>query len=185
MKEITKRFKWDIMSLSIGLFHLSAGVHLYKAESGVQDFEVVAQHFNFAIRMGWIQGHYYLGMLYKSGFGVERCDITARNFFEQGTDTGVAAAVSELRRCYDEGIGVERDSSKAVEFVKRSVQRSDPLGYVLRAYYNLHGHNNPVNPSCGLKMAKRLPRVTVNRTILQNAVCTESVSIEIGQKPSG
>ncbi len=143
------------MSQSMGLFHLSAGVCLYKAEFEVQNFEIAAQHFNCAIRMGWMQGHYFLGMLYKSGFGVERCDIAARNFFEQGTNAGAAAAISELGRCYDEGIGVQRDSSKAVEFVNQSLLLRDPLGYTIYAYYNLHGHNIPVNPSCGFKMAKK------------------------------
>ena len=44
-------------------------------------------------------------MLYKSGLGVERCDLTAKNLFQYGTDAGVPAAISELGRCYDEGIG--------------------------------------------------------------------------------
>ncbi len=94
-------------------------------------------------------------MLYKNGLGVERCDLTAKNLFQYGTDAGVPAAMSELGRCYDEGIGVERDPIKAVEFVKRGVAGNDPMGYAICAYYNLHGHNVAVNTSLGFKMAKK------------------------------
>ncbi len=184
VKEITKRFKRHIMDQKIGLFHLSTGVCLCKAEFGVQNLKVAAQHFNSAVRMGWTQGHYYLGVLLKCGIGLEKCDITARNVFLQGTDAGIAAVMSELGRCNGEGISVERDSSNREELVKRIVQLSNSLGYALNAYYNLHGYNVPVNPSCGFKWRRRLPRVTENRTISLNAISTESVRNEIRQKPS-
>ncbi len=155
VKEITKQTKGYSMNQMTGFIHLSTGVCLYKAEFRVQNYEVAAQHFNSAVRMGWSQGYYYLGMLYKSGLGVEKCNITAKNFFQYGTDAGVPAAMSELGQCYDEGIGVERDPVKAVEFVKRGVAGNDPRGYALYAYYNLHGHNIAVNTSRGFKMAKK------------------------------
>ncbi len=49
--------------------------------------------------------------------------------------------MSEFGRCYDEGIGVERDPVEAVEYVKKGVAGDDPRGYSLYAWYNLHGHN--------------------------------------------
>ncbi len=86
---------------------------------------------------------------------MEKCDITANNFFHYGTDAGVPAAMSELEQCYGEGIGVEKDLSMAVELVKRSVAGNDPLGYALYSYYNIHGHNVAVNTSLGFKLAKK------------------------------
>ena len=121
------------MNQMAGFVHLPTRVCLYKAEFGVQNFTVAAQCFNSAVRMGWTQGYYYLGMLYKDGLGVERCDITAKNFFQYGTEAGVPAAMSELGRCYDQGIGVERGPSKAVEFVKQGVAGNDPLGHAFYA----------------------------------------------------
>ncbi len=155
VKEIPKRTERYNMDQMAGFVHLSAGVCLYKAEFGVHIFEAAAQHFNSAVKMGWTQGYYYPGMLYRKGLGVEPCDITAKNFFQQGTDAGVPAAMSEPGQCYDEGIGVEYHPAKAVELVRRSVARKDRKGYAFYACYNLHGHSVAVNTSRGFKMAKK------------------------------
>ena len=71
MKEITKQTKRYSMNQMAGLLNLSTGVCLYKAEFGVQNYKLVARCFDSVVRMGWTQGYYYLGMLYKSGLGVE------------------------------------------------------------------------------------------------------------------
>ncbi len=106
---------------------------------------------------------------------MERCHITVKNFFQYETDAGVIVAMRELGRCYDEGIDVERDSSKAVELVKLGVAGIDPLGCALYAYYNLHGHNLAVNTSRGFKMAKKLPCLILRWVIFRNVISTESV----------
>ncbi len=85
---------------------------------------------------------------------MENCDIAAKDFFQQGTDARVPAAMSELERCYDEGIGVERDPVKAVGYVKQAVSGDDTRRYSLYAWYNLHGHNVTANASRGFKMTK-------------------------------
>ena len=183
VQEIVKQAKGYSMNQMAGFVHLSNGVCSYKDESRVQNFEVAAQCFNSSESTEWTQGYYYLRMLCKSGFGVEMCNITAKNLFQQGTDAGVPAAMSELGRCYDEGSGVERDSSKIVESGKRGVAGSDPLGFALYTYYNLHGHTLAVNTSRGFKMAKKDSTFNLALGSLLVVIYTALVSNVIHQKP--
>ncbi len=62
--------------------------------------------------------------------------MTCKNFFQSGTVADVTAAMVELGKCYDEGIGVERDPLKAVEYVKQVVAGNDLRGYALYSFYN-------------------------------------------------
>ncbi len=117
--------------------------------------------FGHPVGKGWTQGYHYLGMLYKNGLGVKICDFTAKTFFQYGANVGVPAAMSELGRCDDEGIGVERDPVKAVRFLKQGATWNDPQGYVLYAWYSLYGHNVAVNASRAFKMAKKASEINL------------------------
>ncbi len=52
VRGITQQTKGYSINQMTGFVHLSIGVCLYKAEFGLQNFEVAAQHFNSAVKMG-------------------------------------------------------------------------------------------------------------------------------------
>ncbi len=108
----------------IGLVHLSIGVCLFNPEFGLQNFEVAAQHFHSALEKGWTQAYYYLGSLYRHGLGVKRCDMTAVNFFQLGTNAGDPGSISQLGNCCSQGIGVEQDPEKAAQLVRRGAAKT-------------------------------------------------------------
>jgi len=153
--EIRQQTKVYNTSLLTGFVHLSTGVCLYKAEFVLQNFEAAAQHFRSALRTGWVEAYYYLGVLYKHGLGVTRCDITAKNYFQLGTNAGVPAAMIHLGDWYDEGIGVERDTERAVGLIRGAVARNAPGAFGILAWYSLHGHNMPANLPLAFRMAKK------------------------------
>ena len=63
---------------------LSTAENLYYCKHGVRDCSAAAQHFHAAADLGWSQAFYYLGVLSMKQLGVERCDVTCKNFFRMG-----------------------------------------------------------------------------------------------------
>ena len=128
IRQITERRKGYRIAQMTGYVHLSTGENLYYCKHGVRDFSAAAQHFHAAANLGWSQAYYYLGMLYMKGLGVERCDITCKSFLQMGADANYPAAMAQLSRCYDDGIGVDRSPLKSALLAKQAAEGGDPYG---------------------------------------------------------
>ena len=155
IRQITERRKGYRISQMTGYVHLSTGANLYFYKHGVRDLIAAAQHFHAAANLGWSQAYYYLGMLYMHGLGVERCDLTCRNFFQTGADADYPAAIAQLSRCYNDGIGVEKSPLKSVLLAKQAAERGDPHGMSFYAYCKLDGYCTEVNHSLAFKFASK------------------------------
>ena len=171
IRQITVRRKGYRIAQMKGYVHLSTGENLYYCKEGVTDFSSAAQHFHAAANLGWSQAYYYLGMLYMKGLGVERCDVTCKNFFQMGADASHPSAIAQLACCYDEGIGVEKSPRKSVLLAKKAAKCGDPYGMGFYAWIKLHGYNTDVNHSLAYRYALKAEKT--NRGISELAKCYE------------
>ena len=65
---------------------LVTGIAFYEGNHSVRkDLQKAARYLNAALSAGNSDANYYLGMLYGSGNGVRKCNMTASEYFEKGT----------------------------------------------------------------------------------------------------
>ena len=180
IREITVRRKGYRIDQITGYVRLFTGKNLYYCKHGVRDFSAAAQHFHAAANLGWSQAYYYLGMLYMNGWGVERCDVTCKNFFQMGADANYPSAVARLAGCYDEGIGVEKSPIRSVLLAKQAAKGGDPFGMGYYAWTKLFGYNTEVNHSIAFRFAAKAEKR--NHALSELARCYEQ-GIHVDRNP--
>ncbi len=65
---------------------LATGIAFYEGNRSVQkDFQKAARYLNAALNAGNSEAHYYLGMLYRNGWGVQISNKTVFEYYDKGT----------------------------------------------------------------------------------------------------
>ncbi len=135
---------------------LATGIAFYEGSQSVpKDLQKAARYLNAALNAGNSEAYYYLGMLYRSGGGVEKCNITAFKYFEKGTRSKDPKSMAQLSACYWYGEGVELSDPLAVAYAKMSAEAGDPYGMYLRAEHTLYGTITGRNISVAFNLSKK------------------------------
>jgi TPR repeat protein len=83
-------------------------------------FELAAEH-------GSGKAQYFLGLIYKNGYGVAADPQTASNWFQQSVDHGNADAMFMLGNAYAHGDGVKPDVKRARKLYQAAASLEHPL----------------------------------------------------------
>ncbi len=151
IQNMTEERKGRGISQRMGYMHLATGTCLYEGKYGRKNFEEASQHLHAAVDAGRSEAYYFLGMLYLHGNGVARCNLTAKKFFQLGSDAQDPAAMTQLGRCYLFSVGVEKDSEVGMEYIKNAARGRDPYGMSNYSWYKLHGLNTDANYSLAFR----------------------------------
>ncbi len=99
---------------------------LAKAEPGEKDFtpEFVAQC-KAKAEAGDAEGQALYGQALSRGWGVEKDEAKAVEWYRKAAEQGLARAQCNLGFCYYNGTGVEKDEAKAVEWCRKAAEQGD------------------------------------------------------------
>ena len=89
-----------------------------------------------AADQGNVKGMYIVGMLYDSGWGVEKDFTKAFQFYLRGAELGNAFMQYKVGAAYWQGMGVEVDMQKAKDWFLKSAEQGDEEGqWALGLFY--------------------------------------------------
>jgi len=107
-------------------FLLGKAAMLGGLATGRADLPLAWKQLQAAARAGDAGAAYYLGLLYRGGYGREAQPAQAARWFEVAADGGVAQAMFMLANAYREGEGVARDNAQAVAWYEAAAEREHP-----------------------------------------------------------
>ncbi len=76
---------------------------------------------------------------------MKRCNVTAKKFFQLGSDARDPATMTQLSRCYFFSVGVEKDTEVGMWCLKQAAEAEDSYDTGTYSWYKLHGLNTNVN----------------------------------------
>lgn len=122
--------RWLLMAADSGharaQFLLGKAALLGTLASGRTDLPLAWQQIEPAARAGDIGAAYYLGVLYRGGYGRTPDPARAARWFKVAADGGVAQAMFLLANAYREGEGVAQDDARAVAWYEAAAEREHP-----------------------------------------------------------
>ncbi len=147
---------------------LATGIAFYEGNKSIPiDFQKAARFLNAALNEGNSEAYYYLGMLYRSGRGVQQCNVTAFEYFEKVARSKDPKSMAELSVCYLYGAGVEACDPLGVAYAKMSAEAGNPRGMALRADHKLHGIITDKNVGVAFDYTKKaVERGNINAKLL-------------------
>ena len=82
---------------------------------------------------------YHLGLMYYKGHGVKRNINKAIELFSRSVENGSSKATDELSEIYELGIGVEKDLTKALYWIKKAekIEEEDKQSLAGIGYLNI------------------------------------------------
>lgn len=107
-------------------FLLGKAAMLGGLASGKSDYPLAWRMLEAAARTGDVGAAYYLGLLYREGYGGTPDPAEAARWFQVAADGGVAQAMFMLANAYREGQGVARDDARAVSWYQAAAEREHP-----------------------------------------------------------
>lgn len=107
-------------------FLLGKGAMLGSLNAGQADLPGAWQHLTSAAEGGDVGAAYYLGLLYRGGYGRTPDTAQAVRWFTVAAEGGVAQAMFMLANAYREGAGVPRDNARAVAWYEAAAEREHP-----------------------------------------------------------
>ena len=96
-----------------------------------------------------------LGVLYEDGLGVKSDLEAAFRLYKSAANRGHARAMGRVSQCYFEGLGVTKDSRRAVVWLQRSAELGDTLSMVILGERYEYGDDGPKNPSPGFQLYQK------------------------------
>ncbi len=72
-----------------------------------------------------VSAQYYLGNCLEHGIGIEKDSKAAFGMYRRAAERGFPPAMQELSRCYNNGIGVNKNQSRADEWIERFYKKND------------------------------------------------------------
>lgn len=90
-----------------------------------RDYEAAARQFAIAAQKGHGGAAYYLGLMFRNGYGVRAAPTQAARWFEQAADT-IPAARFMLANAYRYGEGVEKDEARALALYQSAAEDESP-----------------------------------------------------------
>ncbi|MDF3838399.1 tetratricopeptide repeat protein, partial [Cupriavidus basilensis] len=94
--------------------------------AGAPDAEAAWRHLTLAAEAGNTGAAYYLGLLYRGGYGRAPDPAAAARWFGVAAEAGVPQAMFMLANAYREGAGVPRDEGRAVAWYEEAAEREHP-----------------------------------------------------------
>ncbi len=151
---------------------LATGIAFYEGNRCIRkDFFKAARYLNAALDAGHSEANYYLGMLYRTGSGVQMCNETAFQFFEKGTRAKDPKAMAELAECYIFGIGVDVNGPLAVAHAKMASDAGDPKGMYWRGLQKMYGCTTDRNLLTARQLAEKAIKKGCENAKMILAVC--------------
>ena len=80
------------------------------------------------------QATYFLGLIYKNGYGVAINAVSAASWFDKSAALGNADAIFMLGTAYMEGSGVPANQARAVALFRQAAELEHPLAAQMLAY---------------------------------------------------
>lgn len=93
-----------------------------------RDFSTAVQEARQAAVAGDARGNFLLGVIYQSGQGVAADAAEAAAWYEKAAKGGVVGAFAKLAQLYARGVGVPKNSERAIGFARIADQLGDPEG---------------------------------------------------------
>jgi TPR repeat protein len=107
-------------------FLLGKAAMLGELASGQPDLPLAWRELDAAAQAGDVGAAYYLGLLYRGGYGRTPDLAAAAHWFNVAADGGVAQAMFLLANAYRDGDGVPRDDARAVSWYEAAAEREHP-----------------------------------------------------------
>ncbi len=144
---------------------LTTGISFYEGNARVdKDYVKAARYLNASLEAGKWEANYCLGMLYQKGKGVQRCNVTAVEHFENGIHAKDAKAMTALEQCYMLGAGVSA-------CIKMASAYEDPVAMSIRSNLKLNCYYTEGNPSLAYQLAKKSVEKGHKRAKMNLAKC--------------
>ncbi len=151
---------------------LATGIAFYEGNRSVRkDFQKAARYLNSALNAGNSEAYYYLGMMHRSGSGVQKCNLTAFEYFEKGTRAKDPKSMAQLSVAYWFGEGVELNDPLACAYAKMSAEAGDPFGMFLLAEHKLYGIITDKNLSVAYDYTKKALEKGYKKAKMTLAMC--------------
>lgn len=130
--EVEQTFGLDALKTAADSGNAYAAGILYRAYyMGVFAKQNYAEAFRYtkaACEAGWTLSCTNLGVLYRTGQGVQSDTVKAAEFFSDSCDAGHALACANLASLYVIGAGVERDLEKTISLLEKSCDAGNGQG---------------------------------------------------------
>ncbi|KAI8149035.1 hypothetical protein BJV82DRAFT_505436 [Fennellomyces sp. T-0311] len=161
-RENAKKTNSPEVQCDFAIFMVEAAKPLTNAEDEQTRWEYLAEAEKLLKQLssrGHAESQYYLGNLYASGLlsrkGKNEFD-KAFPLFVQATKHHHADAAYRAAKCYEDGLGCRKDSSKAVQFYRKAATQSHPAAMYRLGVAELNGELGiSKNPRDGVKWLKR------------------------------
>ena len=151
----SERDDWEWMVHMGATDKLVTGVSFYKGSISHSNYQKAARYLHAAAKAGEGEAYYYLGMMYRIGQGMEKCNLTAVKMFREGIRAKDAAAMTGLAQCYYHGVGVEKNRLLGVTYVELGSNGGDPIGMSMLSWQKLYGSDVQQNPTCAFELSKK------------------------------
>ena len=120
-------------------------------------FQFALPYLQSAAKEGYGEACYLLGNMYRYGWGTNRDYEIAKRMYERGIEFGYTAhGEAELGWMYQVGQGVAADSSKAIEYYRKSAERGSILGLYRLAVCSLTGIGTDQDDSTAIELFTRV-----------------------------
>lgn len=135
-----------------------------------QNFNMAFEKFN-EIKSQDIDGDilYYLGYMYENGYGTEKNEELAFEYYKKSAEKGFTFAEYALGQAFLQGIGVKANDAEAIYWLSKAVEKGDYMSqYVLGSLY-YEGMENGIsvvnNKEIGLELIKKSAIQGYNKAI--------------------
>jgi TPR repeat protein len=106
----------------------------------LKKYDEALQWFYKSAELGNPLGQYFLGYLYRNGYGVEKNPEEAVKWFRQSAEQGNDAAQNNLAFMYLNGSGVEKNYDEAFKWFRKSAEQGNDAGQCYLGYMYRNGY---------------------------------------------
>ena len=108
-----------------------------------------------ASEMGNPYGDANLGLMYEGGFGVQKSDQTALQYYLKAAARNVAAAQFHAGMCYEMGRGTAENWAEAVKWYEKSAAQANPEGQFALGRMYQFGMSVPMNRATAISWFRK------------------------------
>ncbi|KAF9897866.1 hypothetical protein BX616_004856 [Lobosporangium transversale] len=145
------------LQFEFAAFMIDAGKALEDAQTRAELFDEAMKLLRKLASNGHAESQHYLAECYASGFAKGKPDFDkAFPLWVQASKHGHPDAAYRTGKCYDEGLGVRKDSARAVQFYRKAASANHPGAMWRLGVVTLYGELGlTASPRDGVKWLKR------------------------------
>lgn len=118
------------------------GVCLAEGKGVDKDEDAAAEYWQKSADAGFPLAAHKLGICYLKGLcGLDKNNDKAFEYFQKASDGGVRESMFNLAYCYQEGIGVQSDVKKSIEWMEKAAEAKMPEACMNMGVLYLFGKN--------------------------------------------